>query len=77
MAWQYDDYITLETVSDRRSRLRLHIQEVSAELTAKQMSDGTAYDPTVLLDYRKELTAELDKIKGGGSRIARGRIFKK
>jgi len=76
MAWAFDDYIVQNTVKDQSSRLRLHMQEVSAAITAKMMSDGTAIDPKVLQEYRKDLTVELNKLKGGGAKLTIGVVFK-
>ncbi len=38
--WQYSDWVTLTVASDRLSRLRLHIQEVSQAVVEHTHTDG-------------------------------------
>lgn len=65
MAWTYSDYI-VSTGQARLTRLRLHIQEVSDQLTAATTSNGESYNPQVLESYlsrlqktERELASEL------------------
>ena len=61
MAWTYDDYITYaDTSTTRLSRLRLHIQEVSAELAKSKSysADGRVVQKHDLIEYIKELREE-------------------
>lgn len=50
MAWTYSDWIS-RTGTDRLTRLRLHIQEVSDAITAATDSNGETYNPQVLQTY--------------------------
>lgn len=61
MAWIYSDYIS-STGSARLTRLRLHIQEVSDQLTAATTSNGESYNPQVLESYLAKLETKEQRL---------------
>lgn len=67
MAWTYSDWITQGGTTQRVARLRLHIQEVSEQLTAKMGHSGREFDPDLLRTYRKELMEELNRLDPTGA----------
>lgn len=64
MAWTYDDYITETDLSAKRTRLALHIREVSAKITADIAADGKSRSSVVLKDYLDGLKTELKELDG-------------
>jgi len=76
MAWTYSDYESQDTDSDRLSRLRLHIAEVSAAISAAMTSAGNSRDPQVLQRYmeetlqrrRRELEAKVGSVDASDKR---------
>ncbi len=80
MAWAYADYESQASDADRLSRLRLHIDEVSAKISAA-VSDGPAsrstdglvnYLTTVLTPRRQELERRTASAAGRHSLVRRG-----
>lgn len=63
--WQYADYITLDG-TDRLTRLRLHIQEVSQHVmgTGARSKSVTAVDSNYLESLRTEETRLTDRRDG-------------
>ncbi len=77
MAWTYSDWDGEATTAAKLAKLILHIQEVTDAIDRKMMSDGTAVDPAPLVELRKDLRIDRNRLAGGGSRLTRGRIIKK
>lgn len=67
MAYTYSDWVTQTTRSTRITRLRLHIQEVSDLISAKQQFGERDYDPEVLQRYYDSLTEQLAKLDPTGT----------
>ena len=62
MAYQYNDYITIEDTVAREARLRLHIQEVSAMVTPDVAKGGSSKSSGRVMDYLMGLEATLGKL---------------
>ena len=75
--WDYDDYITLTDQSAKLTRLRLHIQEVSARIRNSTSADGKSSDSHTLMEYLKVLKAEessLSSSLGSGGSVSKVRF---
>lgn len=68
MAYQYDDYITLTDKTAQETRLRLHIQEVSKQITADVSKGGSSRATGQLMVYRTELRNELRELEAVSAR---------
>jgi len=64
MTYTYSDYITLDadTVA-QEDRLRLHIKEVSDQITADVAKGPSSRSTSRLMDYRSELLQELKELR--------------
>lgn len=60
--WTYNDWITLSTPALRESRLRLHIQEVSEQMTADVTKGNASRSTGGLGTYLSELYEQLDQL---------------
>jgi hypothetical protein len=76
MAWTYADYETQTTDTDRLLRLRLHMAEVSDQITADiTAGGGKSRSSASLTTYRAMLAERLQELErrtgqGGGVRVA-------
>ena len=61
MAYTYTSWITY-TGASRLSALRLHIKEVSDEMSARMSAGGTSYDPGPLTTYLQNLMDQESKL---------------
>ena len=84
MAWTYSDWITQSTLTTRLSRLRLHIQEVSAKIDIEIAGDGKSRASATLGRYYEKLIdqeAALAKrvqaqgLDGGSGSVSQVRIL--
>tara|TARA_R110002072_G_scaffold141401_2_gene286693 strand:+ start:456 stop:707 length:252 start_codon:yes stop_codon:yes gene_type:complete len=62
MAYVYSDYITITDTLARETRLRLHIQEVSALITPDVAKGGSSKSSGSVMALRTELLAELKSL---------------
>ena len=59
MAYQYNDYITIEDTAARETQLRKHIQEVSVMITPDVAKGGSSKSSGRVMDYLASLKDEL------------------
>lgn len=80
MAYTYHDYVALpETtaaeVAAKLARLRLHLQEVQANVALDISADGMSRSSQSLIDYRAQLIADESRLRnlqralGSGTRL--------
>lgn len=62
MAYAYSDYITIDDTVAREAQLRLHIKEVSDEITADVTKGPQSRSTGNLMPYRSELRDELKEL---------------
>lgn len=70
MAWTYHDYESQTTDTDRLTRLRLHISEVSLAMTVDVSADGKSRSAGSLRTYLADLQTrrrELERSSGSGA----------
>lgn len=63
MAWTYADYLEQTTDTDRLSRLRQHMTEVSEQIQANLRAGNNSKDNQVLVEYRGQLVEELARLE--------------
>jgi len=73
MAYAYNDWISIESLPARETRLRLHITEVSAKIDADVAKGASSRSTSRVMDYYDRLVAQLEKLtstnkRGSGSR---------
>jgi len=71
MAWTYNDWLSQGSDAAQLTRLRLHIEEVSSEMSAEISSDGHSRNLGSLENYLGRLMdklAELEALTGSGNR---------
>jgi len=66
MAWTYSDYVTMSGTA-RRTRLALHIQEVSDRISENRSFEGMSTNTSPLNEYLKQLLAEHKRLGGTGA----------
>lgn len=63
MAYAYADYESQPTAADKKTRLELHIGEVSALIRPSIGSNGVTEDADHMVEYHKLLTARLRELE--------------
>lgn len=70
--WTYSDYITETSDSERLTKLRQHIHEVSERLSEELSGGGQAISTNNLSNYLKDLKAEEKELNVQVNQATRG-----
>ena len=63
MAWTYNDWASQSTPAARLTRLRLHIDEVSAQISADISASGKSRSTSTLQTYLDGLMNRMDRLE--------------